>query len=949
MAEEQNVPLNFDSMGLDLRVPGDRLDPRKYTLFLNVDSFRDGFVQNRRGTLEIATSQSLAPELFTATVLTMGFLLQEPEGTPTYVYFLSGTDLYYRLNAPKVLMMNSDHLRFSGLGGVIDSYKINNDVRPQAIIWDPNKRVKADGTVATSFGVAGSPKMASAVSAGAGNLDGTYDWVYVYRNQQTGSISAFSPVMADFTAALENVTIGYRNPADPQVTHIDFYRRGGTQPSGYFFVKTVVAVNFGGDATTLDDVADQDLGEEAATDQIEFANCIECPTTVRKTTDNGASYTNYTAAAIDNNPATHVDLSALDTVANGDWFVIGADLQFRKVLLQVDSVNGVPTANVNTNASVLTVEYWNGSAWTAVDNLTDGSSFGGKTISVNGLITYNFPNDWVKSTIDGVEAYHIRLSVSAVLSASVLLDGVRVSAMEIDPTVFCIHGDRVWCDDQSNLDRVWFSQRFRVEEFREFNFLVISSGTDRVRRPIALDDQMFVLTDQTAYHVVGTSEDSLQSLATGAQHGLFSKFAVAVGAGRIHYRTFDGIYILVPGGGVTKMTEVLDPLFRGIDGVDAAEQPSVQAIFNTFNQIDYERMEYFDNALYWAYDNRSGTRFEFIYDFVNERWKQTDRKVTAYMRVNHQGKLFSAHEDLFVYQREIGDQDIVGVVATNVSMDFRAAYLNFDSPEQDKNFVEMVIDLDPGGATFDVSLDFDNGNYSTTYEVTGTGRRLQFMPINQGIGIYAKNVGFRITTNNQNTDIKFYKVTFNFWTEPRELNKTSWDWSDYGHRERKYLKQLVIDLDTQGTACDVLIYIDGATVNIGSPNPTFQNVMTTTRQRIVLSMPIDTECKLAKVHVKSVRQLFQVKVYGHYFNYLVNGIEVGKDQTDWKDWGWPADKRWRQLMIDINTFGVNVNCAVEIDGVVITTFVLNTAGRRLLTRSLPANTVGKLERLVFNR
>jgi len=947
MAEEVNQALNFDSMGLDLRTPGDRIDPRKYTLFLNVDSFRDGFVQNRRGSIEIATSQALAPELFASEVLTMGYLLQAPVGFPTYVYFLSGTDLYYRLNAPKVILMDSDHLRFSGLGGIIEAYKINTDLRPQAIIFDPNKRVKADGATVTSFGIAGSPKMLSAASGGAGLLDGIYEWTMVYRNRVTGSVSAFSAVMPEFTVALEQVTLTFRHPSDPQVTDIDFYRRGGTQPSGFFLAFSIPAINFGGTTTTTDNVADQDLGDEIDSTQIEFANCIECPTTVRKTVNAGAAYTDYTAAAIDNSVATHVDLSLLDTLANGDWLVIGADLQFRKILLEVDSVNGVPTANVNTTVSALTVQYWNGTAWTNVSNQVDGSSTGGKTISVNGLITFDFPNDWAKNTVDGVLAYHVRLIVSVVLSASVLLDGVRISAMEIDPTVFAIHGDRVWCDDRNNTDRVWYSQRFRVEEFREFNYSVITSGSDRVLRPVAVDDQMYVLTDQTAFRVIGTSDDAIQPVPTGAQHGLYSKFAVAVGAGKLHYRTYDGIYIIAAGD-VQKMSEPIDPLFRGIDGVDAAEQASVQYIFNTFTQVDYERMEYFDSALYWAYKNRSGTRFEFIYDFINQRWKQTDRKVTAYLRVNHQGKLFSAHEDKYVYQRETGNQDI-GVTTANISMDFRAAYLNFDSPEQDKNFVELVIDLDPGGATFDVQLDFDNGDSSTVYTVTGLTRYLQFMPINQGIGIFAKNVGFRITTNNQGFNVRFYKVNFNFWTEPRELNKTSWDWSDYGHRERKYLKQLVIDLDTQGTAADILIYLDGAILNVGTPNATFAAVITTTRQRVVLSLPIDTEAKLAKVHVKSVRNDWQVKVYGHYFNFLVNGIEVGKTQTDWADWGWVGDKRFRQLILEINTFNLNVVCDMELDGALAATFTINTAGRRLLTRSLPANTIGKLERLVFNR
>jgi hypothetical protein len=132
------------------------------------------------------------------------------------------------------------------------------------------------------------------------------------------------------------------------------------------------------------------------------------------THDDGANWTNDSAAVIDNNAGTQSDLDALDTLANLDYFVIGGPVPFIGAALDLDA------ANVNANASTLTVEYWNGSAWAAVANLTDGTVVvATKTLSGDGQISWDLPATWTPSTINGIAAYWVRCSVSAALSANV--------------------------------------------------------------------------------------------------------------------------------------------------------------------------------------------------------------------------------------------------------------------------------------------------------------------------------------------------------------------------------------------------------------------------------------------------------------------------------------------------------------------------------------------------
>lgn len=129
------------------------------------------------------------------------------------------------------------------------------------------------------------------------------------------------------------------------------------------------------------------------------------------TTDDGVSYTNSSANVIDNSTSTVASLNSLDTAANGDWVVIGGPQPFLGVA--IDQVT------LNSNTATLTVEYWNGSAWTAVSNMVDGTIASSvRTLGQDGQITWTIPTDWVVSTINGISSYWVRLSVSAALDST---------------------------------------------------------------------------------------------------------------------------------------------------------------------------------------------------------------------------------------------------------------------------------------------------------------------------------------------------------------------------------------------------------------------------------------------------------------------------------------------------------------------------------------------------
>jgi len=157
---------------------------------------------------------------------------------------------------------------------------------------------------------------------------------------------------------------------------------------------------------------------------------------VLKSADGGQTVTDFSAALQVNPATTGMALGAMATLANGGALYIGSHVQFRGFAV-------VMSGSVNANASVMKVEYWNGTAWTAVTGFTDGTASAGATFAVSGNVVYTVPTDWTKVQLSQTQnpppsnppvtptqvaqilpyndkaQYWLRVSVSAALSATV--------------------------------------------------------------------------------------------------------------------------------------------------------------------------------------------------------------------------------------------------------------------------------------------------------------------------------------------------------------------------------------------------------------------------------------------------------------------------------------------------------------------------------------------------
>lgn len=116
-------------------------------------------------------------------------------------------------------------------------------------------------------------------------------------------------------------------------------------------------------------------------------------------------------------------------IAAQDAIYIGHELPFNSFYLKV--------ATANTNASVMSIQYWDSSSWYDVIETIDETSSSGKSLAQSGYITFvpNKAKSWVKEstnysgesiddleTINVYDMYWIKITFSANLSASVVLN-----------------------------------------------------------------------------------------------------------------------------------------------------------------------------------------------------------------------------------------------------------------------------------------------------------------------------------------------------------------------------------------------------------------------------------------------------------------------------------------------------------------------------------------------
>jgi hypothetical protein len=127
--------------------------------------------------------------------------------------------------------------------------------------------------------------------------------------------------------------------------------------------------------------------------------------------DVGTSWSEQTSGFNDATDANWTVFPASEAI--GDYCAIGSTSVFNKLTL--DNANG--TAGVGGSV-VIVWEYWNGSAWTALAGVVDGTSNFTATASDGQIVEWTMPSDWEATSVGdgatgGAELFCVRARITA--------------------------------------------------------------------------------------------------------------------------------------------------------------------------------------------------------------------------------------------------------------------------------------------------------------------------------------------------------------------------------------------------------------------------------------------------------------------------------------------------------------------------------------------------------
>lgn len=180
------------------------------------------------------------------------------------------------------------------------------------------------------------------------------------------------------------------------------------------------------DGTVMLIVSGSDLLRELTDRSVGFLNVynetVGTSGTYRLTIGNsGGTYTNWVPTP----PGGYA-------IASDQYLYVGyTDSKFDKVTFNLDTdFNGV--------VAYMSAEYWDGSTWTAVDVVEDGTAAGNVTMAQDGTIELDRKVNWATTEIEpttGLTAYWVRFQPSADLDA-ISIAGVSVTTVEPSATAY---------------------------------------------------------------------------------------------------------------------------------------------------------------------------------------------------------------------------------------------------------------------------------------------------------------------------------------------------------------------------------------------------------------------------------------------------------------------------------------------------------------------------------
>ena len=510
-------------------------------------------------------------------------------------------------------------------------------------------------------------------------------------------------------------------------------------------------------------------------------------------------------------------------------------------------------------------------------------------------------------------------------------------------------------------NRLRFSKNVRVEHFPTNQFILVGTGSEEIQNVIENDGELFVFTLTRVYRVTGSGDDR-NAVSTPVNQGLKTPHALARGTRSIYMYAYDGIYEFPSGRKIS--------------------EPINQVFFNeTVNEIapialgreTLSSMAFWDSRVYFSYcatdDPAVGPDRMLVWDTIYERWHwyiygaqamfmEPENNILVGCNLVQWDSIVDGHAANFHYsggwpmQMESGYADHCDTGLRGIFWDVDTREYDLGMPDQEKRFIDLVLDADTQGTPVLIQAGFDLTGAPNEYghdsigNVTTVGRQRIILPILMGENEskLATRIALRVMSNtaaDATSATRLYKIIHRFLIEPIRHRTHVTDWSDYGTPGPKFFRELWVDIDNFNQPLDSIeVHVDQTVRQVLSQVPAVNG-----QTRLYFGMDLDMRGTLGRLKFIPMGEN-EVKVYGHSFQVIPEPPKISTIQTPWSDEDWPYDKLWKEVVLDIDTGGIQIGFDFWLDGAIKESWEVTTLnGRALLTHSLAKDMFGKLGRV----
>jgi hypothetical protein len=611
-----------------------------------------------------------------------------------------------------------------------------------------------------------------------------YDYRFTYYNINTGTESNGSPVAeysqqfgyvasyAPLIVLRQAISVQGVYSADPQVTHVRIYRRGGIYGDNWRYVDQIANVTGTGTFTYKDIIPDAELAQAQT-------------------------------LVLDNDVPVTSSLQVPISTA-----------------LSAPSVG--PTSTTNT-------PYWiPGAQKLTVSDLT-------AVFTVNQIVDIGTPQNLEQVVVEqgGTGSFYATVRLQHATGEPVYVFSIPAQPVDL---VALAYGQMWWAGDPNNPHFLYYSKPDYPENCGPENYIPVSEPSDPIMAVINFRGTLFVATLTTWYQIIGGASPYAQPTGSlhglVSKHGWCqteSSIWYSAVDGIREFRGADGEYRSL----IIEWLFRNDPslqLQTPIPQVDLTKLSQIVMAFqDNYVYVSYPttngqngglaRLIFHTQYLRWRNDTVEATTL----------FWEGDTNELLYCRYVPA----PTGPGYAICQDRVGDTDDMGwtsghvQVFDDISIDMQTPFQDLGKPHFPKQWNMLEVDADANGGALTVQVAFEDSVTLTLGTMTLDGRTKYQFPIGAGEGYEAYRMSVIITGAGLQDAPTLYQL--NIYAALLAANRATFDsyWIKMGTEESKLVKEAYFDY-TSPVEVNVSLYADGFT----TPYYTFTLPANPTRLRV---------------------------------------------------------------------------------------------------------------------